>query len=180
MRRVFVVTLSGVAVLCAFATLAMKSSPRSAEPPLRLNDGAASVDALLDELLQALAAKDEAALHRLRVTEAEYRELIVPGTVEEGKPLRRVSAQTATFFWRLLDAKNRDLGRIMLQEFGGQPLERRGLTYTHGVKKYGGYTAYGQVRLQVANQQGREMELRTGTIAEVDGRYKFIGINWED
>lgn len=158
----------------AIATAAVKTQS------LQFTGAAPSIDALLDQLLQAVMANDEQSLHRLRVTESEYLTIIVPWTVEEGRPARTIPEQSATFYWRMLDAKSRDMARLMLQQFGGKKLQSRQPEYTNGVQKYGGYTAYGQVRLPVVNEQGKEALLRSGTIAEVAGGYKFIGLNWND
>ena len=143
-------------------------------------NGAPSVDALLDELLAALAAKDEHGLHRLRVTETEYRQIIIPGTVKEGEPPRKVDATPSEFFWRMLDQKSQDMGRLILERFGGHQYVRKDLTYTRGVRKFAWYTALGNVKLQVQDEDGVEHLLHTGAIAEVNGRYKFIGFNYND
>ena len=143
-------------------------------------NGAPSVDALLDELLAALAAKDEHGLHRLRVTETEYRQIIIPGTVKEGEPPRKVDATPSEFFWRMLDQKSQDVGRVLIQRFGGRHYTRKELTYTKGVRKFAWYTALGEVRLRIENEDGDDDVLRTGSIAEVNGRYKFIGFNFNN
>jgi hypothetical protein len=156
------------------AAAAVRTSSR------QLSGGAASIDALLDQFVQAVAANDAAGLQRLRVTEAEYRQIIIPWTVEEGQPPRNIPEESASLYWRMLDTKSRDMSRFLLEQFGGKPLTRKAPTYTKGVQKYAGYTAYGQVRLPVTDDHGQELLLRTGTIAEVSGQYKFIGLNWND
>jgi len=180
MRRLLITGLSGAAVVLAIVTLAMHAEPEASIDRPKLSGGATSVGALLDELLEAVAANDENALHRLRVTETEYRSIIVPGTVSAGAPPRQASEQITTFFWSMLDTKSRDYGRLTLRQFGGQHLQRRGVEYRNGIKRFGGYTAYGSVHLTVVTDEGTQTELRSGTIAEVDGRYKLIGLNWDD
>ena len=181
MRRVAIPSLCGGLVFWAFVTLAMHTTPPAPHPPVpQFQGGATSVDALLDDLLAAVAAHDEAALNRLRVTEEEYRTIIVPGTAEPGQPPRKISDHVSEYFWHMLDAKSRDLTYAALGQFGGQQLTRREVRYTKGVKQYQGYTALGEVRMQVVNTNGEKQEFRSGTIAEVGGRYKFIGLNWND
>ncbi len=181
-----------VAAIVIFATVRLASadtaavridlgSTNSAPPPLHaalhLDGGASSIDALLDEFLIALQTKDVRALTRLRVTEAEYRTIIIPGTVKPGEPLREVAAAPSLFFWRMLDQKSEDVARVLFEGFGGRALARRELRFTKGTRQFAAYTAHGDVRLVVLNEFGEQRELRTGTIAEVGGQYKFIGFN---
>ncbi len=147
-------------------------------PPL--SGGASSPEALVDELLLAIASNDPTALHALRVSEVEYRTIIVPGTVEVGQPLREVDAAATTAFWRLLDSKSRDFGRQLLADQGGKKLSRKEIRFTKGVHPYAGYTAHGQVRVLVTDAQANETLIRSGTIAQVGDRYKFISLSWDD
>jgi len=177
--RLLRTAMIGIFLLGAPAGLATTKTFQS--PPKRqLANGAPSVDALLDEFLAALAAKDEQGLHRLRVTEVEYRQIIIPGTVKEGEPPRKVEAKPSEYFWRMLDQKSKDTGYVMMQRFGGQHYKRKEVTFTKGVRKFAWYTAIGEVRLQIEDEKGIEQVLPTGTIAEVSGRYKFIGFNFNN
>lgn len=47
------------------------------------------------------------------------------------------------------------------------------MTFAKGVTDYATYRAYRQLRLAVTSD-GSPAELATGSIAEVQGRYKFI------
>jgi len=169
----------GVVLLVAASGLATTKVTHSQAKPQLVN-GAPSVDALLDDLLAALAAQDEQGMHRLRVSETEYREIIIPGTVKEGDPPRQVAAMPSEFFWRMLDQKSEDVGRLLMQRFGGHRYTRKELSYTKGVRKFAWYTALGEVRLHVQDENGGDHVLHTGSIAEVNGRYKFIGFNYND
>jgi hypothetical protein len=143
-------------------------------PGLELTNGAPSIDALLDQFLAALTARDEPAMHQLRVTEREYREIIIPGTVKPGQPLRTVSDVNSQFFWSMLNQKSEDVGRGILKKWGGHTYTRRGLRFTKGSRPFAAYTAHGDVRLQVEDENHDTGELWVGAIAEVAGRYKFI------
>ncbi|MBI1815663.1 MAG: hypothetical protein HYR72_11835 [Deltaproteobacteria bacterium] len=181
---VVAVTIVVAARLASAGSAAVRidlSSTNSAAPPpptgFHLDGGASSIDALLDEFLIALQTKDEHALTRLRVTEEEYRTIIIPGTVKPGEPLREVADAPSVFFWRVLNQKSEDVARVLFEGFGGRALARRELRFTKGSRQFAAYTAHGDVRLLVLNEFGEQRELRTGTIAEVGSQYKFIGFN---
>ena len=181
MKRALAVVVSLGALASGLAVLAAKADT---PPPLplerQLSGGAPSADALLDRLLDALAANDEAALHSLRVTESEYLSIIAPGTVPVGAPPRETPKEVSEFYWRLLDAKSRDLGRVLLHDFGGLRFHRKDVRFTRGTKEYAWYTASGETRLLVENDGGVESLVRTGWIAHVGDQYKFIGLNWNN
>lgn len=159
----------------------VRVDPAAAATPAGLfADGASSPEELVDRLLTALAANDEASVQRLRVTRDEYLEIIVPGTVEPGQPLRQVSEQPREFFWRYLDQKNRDFGDILLQRYGGHPYLRQEIRFTAATTSYATYQALGRTHILVRDADGAEGTIRTGYIAAVGGRYKFIGFEWDD
>lgn len=172
-------TMIGFLLLGVTAGAATATAPQPSAKP-QLVDGAPSVDALLDRFLAALATRDESAMHRLRVTEQEYRGIIIPGMVKEGEPPRPVVAGPAEFFWRMLNQKSEDTGREIMLEFGGHRYTRANVIYTKGVRKFSWYTAIGEIRLHLKDESGDEKILKTGSIAEVHGRYKFIGFNYND
>lgn len=143
-------------------------------------EAAGSVEELMDRFLTALAAGDEAALHRLRVTKHEYLDSLVPLTVPPGEPPRRISDRPKEFFWQVLDLKSRLYAARLLERFGGRRYAEHALTFSRPERQYAGYTAYGGVRLALTDQDGVEHQLRTGWVAEVGGRFKFIGFASDD
>jgi len=175
LRRSSLIDVFILAIACCIHVAPL----RSMETPA-LSGGAASVEDLVDRLLQAIAANDEKALHALRVSEVEYRTVIVPGTVEVGEVPRRVDDTSTDLFWRMLDTKSRDFSRALLAENGGKKLVRKEVRFSKGVHRYGGYTAHGQVRVLVADAEGTERVIRSGTIAQVGERYKLISLSWDD
>lgn len=177
MQQVFRIGGVALLVLCGLAAL---GGAKTGPVKLQLTNGAPSVDVLLDEFVAAVSAKDEAGLHRLRLTEAEYRDIIIPGTVKEGEPLRKVDATPSEFFWRMLNQKSEDVGHVIIERFGGQHYKRKDVTFTKGVRTFALYKAIGEVRLNLEDEQGVEKVLPTGTIAEVNGRFKFIGYNFNN
>jgi hypothetical protein len=79
--------------------------------------GAPSVDVLLDQFVAGVAAKDADTLHTLRVNEAEYRRIIVPGSAPVGKTPVYVADLSNEFFWKMLDQKSRDFLDVVLNDW---------------------------------------------------------------
>ncbi len=166
-------------VLTVFASTGCNSNAGAAAKSSRaeggrLRNGAPSVDALVDRFLKALRDKDKAGVHDLRVTENEYRSLILLGSVEEGHPRPRYSDQESQYLWSMINQKSIYTEANILAGWGGRPLKLKSVEYRDGKKKYADYTAYKQLSLMLEDDQGTEAELRIGSIAEVDGVYKFI------
>lgn len=154
---------------------------RPASQPERqpvLRGGAASAHELVDSFLRALAARDEAALRKLCVDEREYREFIIPYSVPEGQAPRRVSERPSQVFWQLLDTKNRAYAQKLIAEHGGQAMVHRSHRFAQD-RRYAGYVAHGPTEILVTGAGGAEKLIRTGWVAELGGRYKFIGFEWD-
>jgi hypothetical protein len=146
-----------------------------AGPVRALENAEPSAEQLIDRFLEALAGRDPDALHRLRVTETEYREILMPTSVPEGQPLRRPSKELADLAWGLIDEKSRYYEQSLLFQYGGRQLRLKDLSYDKGEKRFAGYTARQQLRLRLEDEtSGTELELGTGSIVEVAGRYKFV------
>ena len=170
-----VIVTAGMLLVTPFPARA--DSPPSSPKHPQLTNAAPSIDALLDQFLRALAAKDEQAMHRLRVSEVEYRQIIIPGTVKPGEAPRQVAESPSAFFWSMINQKSEDVGRLLMANYGGHTYKRKALTYTKGSRDFAWYRAHGDVRLQLEDETGATKELHTGSIAEIDGQYKFIGFN---
>lgn len=138
-----------------------------------------SIDALVDDFIAALGANDKQALTKLRVTESEYLDIIVPGGVAVGEPPRRNTPKVKEFFWALLNEKSYTYGEQFLKQFGGRKYTRTNLTFTEPTKHYAWYDAYGEIRLQMTDEEGNTWDLRSGFIADVGGKYKFIGYQYD-
>lgn len=150
----------------------------TAQPPparhLRLADGEPSIESLLQKFRQALVTNDKALLRRLRVTEDEYRNLIMPGSVDPGTPSTQYNQQASQYFWGILNGKSIYVEANLLHDFGGKDFTMDSVEYRKGVKKYRDYTAYKQLTLMVKHPGEEPERMRIGSIAEVDGHYKFI------
>jgi hypothetical protein len=141
----------------------------------RLENASPSADALIHRFLEALDNQDAATLRHLRVTESEYRSIILPGTVPPGAPRRHYRDDVSEYFWGTLNGKSAGYEKNLLDTVGGHgPSKVKTISYAKGEQQYADYKAYKQLRLVVEDGAGHEFDIRTGSIAEIDGQYKFI------
>jgi hypothetical protein len=174
MQTVTLILAAGL-VLDVASTLAVESTPpKTPVRQLEPGDAAPSRDALVEQFLAALATRDADGLKRLRVTEREYRDVILPGSAKEGEALRKYSDEQAKFFWSLLDTKSVHFEAALLSRYGGRRYRVKTVEYERGERQYAAYRAFKQLRLVLIDESGAERELATGSIAEIEGHYKFI------
>ncbi len=147
------------------------------KPPFGFTGGADSVDALLDQFVAALTAGDLAALEPLRVTQEEYGSIIVPGMVEKGQQPRATFEKTNQVFFGMLDSRSRYAAEAFINRLKGKKIVRREVTFTKPTQEWAWYTSRGYLHLMLFDDQGESYEMNGGWIAEVDGRFKFIGFN---
>ena len=158
---------------------ASEAAVNGSRPP-DLKSGAKTMDALLDQFLAALEKKDFDALHQLRVSREEYVDIIVPGTVEKGRPPRRIRDSTSQYFWEMLDFKSREYAKLMMERWGGRKYVERDVRFSEQPRQYAWYDAFGELRLRAKAQDDVLYEVNSGWIAEVNGKWKFIGFEWDD
>ena len=139
-----------------------------------LRGGAQSIDELVQDLVLAVHASDDGALRNLRVSEAEYREIILPGSAKPGETPPKYSRDFADYLWGSLDVRNRHGEQELLRLWGGKTLTVESTSFDRGVRAYRGYTAHSLLGLTVRDDQGREVRMEMGSIAQVGDRYKFI------
>jgi hypothetical protein len=179
--RVKVASILVTAVAALMATLADGSSgrgaeganPSSARAAHTLENAAPSLDGLIARFVQALRDNDREALHGLRLTESEYRNIVVPGHVPVGEPLRNYPPDVTKIAWDLLNTKSSYYETFLLNEFGGGEYEIEGVEWERGTERYATYAAYKQLRLKLQKSDSI-VELRTGSVAEIDGQFKFV------
>lgn len=166
----------GIATFTGFGDApAWAEVERTSVSAATLSRAFASADALTHEFLRALERDDPDALRRLRVTETEYREIILPGSVHEGQPLRHYGKAVADYAWSNLDTRSRYHEQALLQSYHGRHLTVKAVEYEKGVGRYANHTAYRQLRLTLAESKtGQRVRLGTGSIVEIGGRFKFI------
>jgi hypothetical protein len=162
-----------VLLIVAALALVAPPAPRAAAAP-RLAGAAPSIDALVGRFLRVLATGDGKKLERLRVSEGEYLDIILPGNVEPGETPRRFPPAKSEFFWSLLDGKSRYAEAALLAEHAGQRYRVREMRFLKGTGQYASFTAHRRLALTVEDSAGSLHELRTGSIAEVAGGFKFV------
>jgi len=148
--------------------------PRGTAPHPPLSGGASSVDELLGKFVAALEAGDRGALENLRVGEVEYRQVIMPGSVPPGQPPQKLSPAADEYFWQSLNGKSVYGSQHLVSAYGGRQYHIKNVTWLKGIDEYAWFRCYDRLELTLIDQQGAEHVLNTGSVAEVDGRFKFI------
>ena len=138
-----------------------------------------SIDALIDDFIAAVGAKDMQTLTKLRVTESEYLDIIVPGGIPVGDAPRGTTPKVKNVFWRLLNDKSHAYAELFLERYGGRTYTQPQVTFTQPTRHYAWYDAYGKVRLQMTDEEGNIWKLDSGSIVDVGGRYKFVGYEYD-
>lgn len=150
------------------------------KPPFGFTGGAASEAALVDQFLAGMLAGDLDALNRLRVTKEEYGSIIVPGMVEKGKPPRTTFEKVNAVFYGMMDSRSRYALQALVDRFKGKKIVRHEVSFTEPPQEWAWYSAKGDTFIVLFDEAGERYEMKTGWIAEVDGRFKFIGFNWDN
>lgn len=184
MKHIAIAVLMTAALLMTGAVSAKDGSAHASTPPaqlvrpahFKLVDAAPSVDALIGRLLDALAANDADALHRLRVTEDEYRTFILPGSVKPGEPPQVFDEASSQHLWGMLNSHSLYVAKGIIAKYGGHRYRLKGTEFAKGQQKYAWYEAYKVVNLTLEDEKGIAGELELGSIANVDGQFKFISL----
>jgi hypothetical protein len=167
-----------VIAACALVLLAWGFTPSRATgagTTPTLEQAASSEDALIADMLQALAARDPDALRRLRLTKSEYETIILPGSVPEGQPFRTYPPEVADVAWGLLDTRSRYYEAILLGDFGGKALALETFAFEGGEQRYGNHVAHKRLRLTARDlADGSTVQLATGSVVEIGGQWKFM------
>jgi len=164
-----------VIVLVVLALAIVREALTHAKSPApKLSSAASSINSLVEDLRLALINKDKTTLRTLRVNQDEYLGLILPGSVEPGQKPAEWSGQAQEYFWGMLNGKSIYVEANLLDTYGGHPFRVTDIRYVKGIKEYALYKAYKQLELTLEDDAGKVDHLRIGSIAEVDGRYKFI------
>ena len=146
------------------------------KPPsaARLQHAAPSIDRLIDDFVQAINGRDKARLRQLRVSQEEYLGVILPGSVEPGERRPQYNQEEAEYLWGILNGKSVYVEANLIASFGGHHAMVTEKQFRKGTKKYADYTAYKQLILTLKDDKGTEATMRIGSVAEVDGQFKFI------
>ena len=176
MRLLAPATLAVTALLgvfCGSSPTSGRTLEKTAAPAVTLQGGARSVDQLVDQVLHALRKNDVDALRALRVTEREYREIILPGAAKPGEPPLQYAPEFTEFLWGSLNTKNYHGERVLFGGWGGKALTLQE-TWLNREREFAGYKSYGRVDLKLTDDQGNEVLLEMGSIAKVGDRFKFV------
>ena len=176
MHRFSILALVAVVGLAANLVREMASAPptQAAIPRLRVTGGAATMEELVDRFLAAGRAKDRGALEEPRIPATGDRPVIIPGNVERGELLQVLKEDASDYFWGLLNTKSVYHLENILWKHGGKDYELKEVSFEKGTKEFVWFTAHRRLALTLVDESGEEVDLNTGSIAEVDGRFKFI------
>jgi hypothetical protein len=144
--------------------------------PLPLDGAHASPDAVAEALLDALARRDEAALRRLALAEAEFRAHIWP-SLPVARPERNVPF---SYVWGDLRQKSdAGLGRALATHGGRRyRLERVLLGKT---TDYAAFRSHADTRFLVSEAGGALLEIRVcGSLVEQGGLWKVFSYITDD
>lgn len=141
-----------------------------------LSDGASSIDELIARLMVALEAKDKASVDRCRVTKAEYIDFVLPGAGAVGDPPRHYNDQMNDYAWGTLNGKSIYFRANLMNDFGGHHYKIKGYEFRKGVHDYAWYRAHQRITIFLEAENGHDAILHTGSIIEVNGKYKFISL----
>lgn len=168
MNKAAVITL----VIAAAITTQITAACGTGES--RLKNGARSIDELVSRYLEAVADRDTAAMHALRLSEYEHNEILWP----ELPASRPEFNMPITFAWENLNLhSHRDANRV-LADFSDRHIEIERVDCRKGVTEYPTLKVHGDC--WIIGRDGRtgireEFKL-FGSIVESEGRYKIIGI----
>ena len=164
----------GTAVLVGLLTVVPQLSLGDAKPTARLQHGATSIEGLIDDFVHAINDRDKARLRQLRVSQEEYVGVILPGSVEPGERRPQYNQEEAEYLWGIVNGKSVYAEAGLLASFGGHHATVTEKEFRKGMKKFADYTAYKQLVLTLKDDKGTEATMRIGSVAEVDGQFKFI------
>ena len=148
--------------------------PRTAkEQPLRPLEGShASLEALIESVLDALERKDHAALIGLAVSKEEWIAYLYP----EFAVAKRGSNKPPELLWQLQAQRSHVGARRAIRDHGGEPLELLEILVKRGVDEYDTYRLHRSVELRVRRPGRDEPTLLdfTGSVVELDGQFKLL------
>ena len=171
---IVVVGLVSTAILGGTTVSGSLVAPKGSRPPIPLSGGASSLDELLGKFVRALEAGDRQALEALRVGEDEYRKVIMPGSVPPGQPPQKMSAAADQYFWESLNGKSVYTAQNLVSTFGGKRYQVEKVEWLKGIDEYLWFRCYDRLEMTLLDESGERHVLDTGSVAEVDGRFKFI------
>jgi len=172
-----------IALLPALCSLLVVNVAAGAETKtIQLDGGLESRDVLIQRFVTALEEKDKEALMGLLVSTEQYRDHFIPTTVEPGQPPRQWPEKPRQFFTDNFFHKSSLYADNLLDAWGGRKITINRTYFTRDTREYAGYIAHGELRLDVTVDPPVDFKpiIRAGFIAEVGGRFGFIGFLYDD
>ena len=184
MRHIATAAVMVAALLVTGMVRAKGGDAQASTPPARLErpghftlaNASPSIDALVGRVLDAVAKNDADALHRLRVTEDEYRTFIIPGSVKPGEAPQVLKQDESEHAWAWINTNSIYAVQNIIKNYGGHTYRLKKTEFAKGERQYAWYKAYKVVDLTLEDETGKEGQLVLGSIADVDGQFKFIGL----
>ncbi|MCK4305065.1 MAG: hypothetical protein KAY24_12575 [Candidatus Eisenbacteria sp.] len=122
---------------------------------IRFTGGADSAEGLARQIIRHLNRNDPGALHGLRVTYAEFTEILWP-EFPQSRPATNIQSTDAWFFLTRTCASGVNGA---LDEWGGGDLHFNGFSFDDGLIRYTNFDAISGVHIHACKPSGIEMEL---------------------
>lgn len=162
--RALLIALTSALSLCSCAPSPLPSSQDSPE-------------SLARAVLEAISARDQAALHALALNREEFIEHVWP-ELPAARPERNLSS---SFVWGDLNQKSNLSLRDTLAAHGGRRYDFIAIRFLGETTEYPSYRVHRESELTVKDADGREQHLRAfGSVLEKGGRYKVFSYVIDD
>ena len=165
-RRGFFAIILGVSLLSS--SCAQPPPPHDAQP---------SAEALIGEVLQALARRDRTRLESLAISATEFRDHVWE-FLPAARPERNLPM---SYVWGDLHQKSiGNLSRI-LGQLGGQRMELVAVSFGTPPRSYGPFVIHGDPRVRVRMAGGEERDVTVcGSLFEPRGQWKVFSFVADD
>ena len=135
-----------------------------------LKSTAPSPELVARAILQALVVRDAAALHRIALTEYEFRDHVWP-QLPAARPERNLPF---SYVWGDLHQKSEQALARILQQHGGRRYDLQRVEFA-GRTDYATYRVHREARLHVRDSSGTAREIRLcGSMVEKEGTWKVF------
>lgn len=162
-------------LLAVLAVATMGTAGCSRVPPLANTENGA--DALMTQVLDALAARDRARLEALAIDETEFRDHVWK-LLPASRPERNLPM---SYVWGDLHQKSQASLSRTLAGLGGRRATLVAVAFDGAPRPYGPLVIHEGTRLTVRMADGAEQEIRVcGSLAEKDGRWKVFSYVVDD
>jgi hypothetical protein len=101
---------------------------------------------------------------------------VLPGSAQPGQPAHAYDDDYSKFAWQKVNTNSVYAAAGIMRGYGGHKYKVKEVKYLRGRSEYAWYTAYKTVSLTLVDETGQEGELVLGSIADIDGQFKFISL----